>query len=168
MDPADVQIVSITHGYQDSDYEQPEFRFISYLSQSNYYQDGNVLRFASSAAEPGMYTLTKEEDGSITVLDAVFAEDGEGWLDSIQAMADTVGCPVEDILDAVNFGDYIVVSDLINYMDEHEDIEGIEYMGEVKTHEELEEIQSELFDEYMSKYAEETEADAAFAETEAE
>ena len=53
-------------------------------------------------------------------------------------------------------------------MDEHEDIEGIEYMGEVKTHEELEEIQSELFDEYMSKYAEETEADAAFAETEAE
>ena len=168
MDLADVQIVSVSHAYQDVDYDQPEFRFIAVLSQSNYSQDGDVLRFVSGATDPVMFTFSKAEDGTINVVDTTFAEPGEGWLDSLQAMADEVGCPVEDILEATDLSPSMVVSELIDYLDEHEDITGIEYMGEIRSRDELSEIRDDILAELYPEYETEAETEVSGAETEAE
>ena len=168
IDPADVQIVSVSHAYQDIDYDMPEFRFIAVLSQSNYSQDGDVLRFVSGATDPVMFTFSKAEDGTINVVDTTFAEPGEGWLDSLQAIADAVGCPVEDILDATDMSPSLVVTELISYLDEHEDITGIEYMGEIRSRDELSEIRDDILAELYPEYETEAETEVSGAETEAE
>lgn len=159
MDPADVQIVSITHIYQDSDYDQPQYQFLTYLSQDNYRQDGSVLRYVSGASDPVLFTFSKDEDGSVHVVDAVYAQDGEGWKDSLQAMGDEVGMSVEEILSEIDFSEYLRLSEMINYLDEHEDIEGLEYMGEIRTSEELRDIQTAFLDELDTETEAETEAE---------
>lgn len=159
MDPADVQIVSITHIYQDSDYDQPQYRFLTFLSQDNYRQDGSVLRYVSGASDPVLFTFSKDEDGSVHVVDAVYAQDGEGWQDSLQAMADEVGMTVEDVLSEIDFSEYMRLSEMISYLDEHEDMEGIEYMGEIRTSDELKDIQMAFLDEFEPETEAETEAE---------
>ena len=109
----------------------------------------------SGATDPVMFTFSKAEDGTVNIVDTTFAEPGEGWLDSLQAMADEVGCPVEDILEATDLSPSMVVSELIDYLDEHEDITGIEYKGEIRSREDLDAVLSETLD----KLSPETEAD---------
>lgn len=159
MDPADVQIVSMSHAYQDSDYSQPQYRFLSCLTQDNYRQDGNVLRYVSGASDSILFTFSKDEDGTVQVVDAVFAQDGEGWKDSLQAMGDEVGMSVEEILSEIDFSEYLRLSEMISYLDEHEDIEGLEYMGEIRTSEELRDIQTAFLDELDTETEAETEAE---------
>ena len=159
MDPANVQIVSITHIYQDSDYDQPQYQFLTYLSQDNYRQDGSVLRYVSGASDPVLFTFSKDEDGSVHVVDAVYAQDGEGWKDSLQAMGDEVGMSVEEILSEIDFSKHMQLSEMISYLDEHEDIEGLEYMGEIRTSEELRDIQTAFLDELDTETEAETEAE---------
>lgn len=165
MDNGDVQIVTESHAYQDEVYDE-EFRFLSILSQSNFSRDTDVLRFVSGASDPILFTFSKAEDGTVNIVDTVFAQDGEDWMDSFKAMGETVGCSTTDIRNAVDLLDYCVICDLISYMDEHEDITGIEYKGEIRSREDLDAVLSETLD----KFSPETEADTeAFGpETEAE
>ena len=113
----------------------------------------------SGASDPVLFTFSKDEDGSVHVVDAVYAQDGEGWKDSLQAMGDEVGMSVEEILSEIDFSEYLRLSEMINYLDEHEDIEGLEYMGEIRTSEELRDIQTAFLDELDTETEAETEAE---------
>ena len=138
---------------------QPQYQFLTYLSQDNYRQDGSVLRYVSGASDPVLFTFSKDEDGSVHVVDAVYAQDGEGWQDSLQAMGDEVGMTVEEILSEIDFSEYLRLSEMISYLDEHEDMEGLEYMGEIRTSEELKDIQMAFLDEFEPQTEAETEAE---------
>ena len=74
-------------------------------------------------------------------------------------MGDEVGMSVEEILSEIDFSEYLRLSEMINYLDEHEDIEGLEYMGEIRTSEELRDIQTAFLDELDTETEAETEAE---------
>ena len=150
MDPGDVQLVSLATGYVD-EFDQEEIRFLAEVTQANYAEEDSALHLVSASSVPGLYTLTENEDGSFSVLSVTEAEDGEGWSASVEAMCDEVGYSAEEFYDDIAFGEYQFLTTLISYLDEHPEIEGIEYQGEIKTAEELTEIRAAFLDELSTE-----------------
>ena len=155
MDPADVQIVSTNCVYTD-DFDAEEIRAMRYMIQNNYTIDEeNQLWFVSGAGDVVLFRHQKDEEDNYPVIDASFAEDGENYLPSIEAMCDEVGIDVDECMDTIEFAKVMVLYDLKNYLSEHPDIAGIEYDGAIRTEEELMDLWDEKLDEYADSLEEE-------------
>ncbi len=121
-----------------------EFREIYCALQYNYNKDDNgVLRLADIGDDVIMFSFKEEEDGSITITDTRFAEKGEKEAASLQEMCDELGTSYDDAAEMLAFNRAYAVHDMIRYMDNNPDVTGVEYEGEVRTREELEEIETE-------------------------
>jgi hypothetical protein len=152
MDPGDVQIVTNICIWEDADLDKEEIKVLAKIDQNNYTQnDKNELDFLSGAGDVVLFTLHAEDDGSYSVTDARFAEDGEGYLSSIEAFCDEVGTPLEDCMQTIDFADVMVLYDLEEYLNQHPDIKGIEYAGEVVDLEGLKTAQDNLLDLLLSE-----------------
>ena len=164
-DYADVQIVGNTSLYED-DFDREEIRIIASMIQGNYKEnDEGQLLFVSGGSDIVMFTHKKDENGNYPVIDAVFAEDGEKYMPSLEAMCEEVGIPSEEVLDTIEFAEKSFPFDLREYLNAHPEYKGIEYDGEIRTAEEFDELWNALIDEMYGAPEEElTEDDSAAAE----
>ena len=145
MDAGDVQIFSKIPGYV-GDPEADEFKVLGDFTQVNYVIDGDHMNMISGATDTLLLTLTKGEDGTYTVTNEKHAADGEDYAESLEALCEEVGIPVDDVRVASVLGAYNDADALVKYLNEHPEIATAEYQGEQMTAEEL----KALSDNYTS------------------
>ena len=156
MDAGDVQIFSKIPGYV-GDPEADEFKVLGDFTQVNYVIDGDQMNMISAATDTLLLTLTKEEDGTYTVTDEKHAADGEDYADSLEALCEEVGIPVDDVHVASKLGAYNDADALAKYLNEHPEIATAEYQGEQMTAEELKALSDNYTSDLMDSIFEETE-----------
>lgn len=145
MDPGEVQVLSSSILYMDgnleaADYLTKETRGISYVTQLNFVvNEVSQLVFVSGASDVMEYTVQPDEAGNFSVVSAKFAEDGENYKPSIEAMMAEVGSPdtIEEIMNEIEFGRVSVPFDLEQFLSEHPEYTAAEYGGVMHTGEEL-------------------------------
>ncbi len=163
MDPADVQIYSKQVAYMD-DIDLDEIKVLADFCQMNYTIEDDQMILASGASEPYLFTIDRAEDGTLTVADEKHTEDGEGYTASLETLCEEVGITLDDYDASMVFGACNDVDALVKYMEEHPEITGAEYMGEIKTIDELRAISQEYTDGLLAAIFEETDVEEAFAE----
>ena len=163
MDPADVQIYSKQVAYMD-DIDLDEIKVLADFCQMNYTIEDDQMILASGASEPHLFTIERAEDGTLAVVDEKHTEDGEGYTASLEALCGEVGITLDDYDASMVFGACNDVDALVEYMEEHPEITGAEYMGEIKTIDELRAISQEYTDGLLAAIFEETDVEEAFAE----
>ena len=156
MDAGDVQIFSKIPGYV-GDPEADEFKVLGDFTQVNYVIDGDQMNMISAATDTLLLTLTKGEDGTYTVTDEKHAADGEDYADSLEALCEEVGIPVDDVHVASKLGAYNDADALAKYLNEHPEIATAEYQGEQMTAEELKALSDNYTSDLMDSIFEETE-----------
>ena len=156
MDAGDVQIFSKIPGYV-GDPEADEFKVLGDFTQVNYVIDGDQMNMISAATDTLLLTLTKGEDGTYTVTDEKHAADGEDYADSLEALCEEVGIPVDDVRVASVLGAYNDADALAKYLNEHPEIATAEYQGEQMTAEELKALSDNYTSDLMDSIFEETE-----------
>ena len=156
MDAGDVQIFSKIPGYV-GDPEADEFKVLGDFTQVNYVIDGDQMNMKSAATDTLLLTLTKGEDGTYTVTDEKHAADGEDYADSLEALCEEVGIPVDDVHVASKLGAYNDADALAKYLNEHPEIATAEYQGEQMTAEELKALSDNYTSDLMDSIFEETE-----------
>ena len=166
MESGDVQIVASDVYHEDDDYEQEEFRMLSNMIQNNYRMDDeNQLWLVDSSEDVILFTHERGQDGGYSIKDAVFAEKGDNYMSSVEALLIETGESVDDLEETLETSRVFVLYDLKNYLEEHPGVKGIEYEGEIRTAEELDQIWNIKLDELYDKYgdgssSEETAADS--------
>jgi len=121
-------------------------KFIGYIGLTNYSVDGTSLIQDNYASAVELLALTKNEDGTWTVVEAEQASDGEEYLTSLTAMAAKYGVPMDNlntVLDA-NALEWNKAEHLYEFLLAHPEYTTIEYQGEQKTAEEIMEIVSAM------------------------
>ena len=168
MEQGDVRIFTNTRLHED-EYEQDEIKVLTCFQQNEYnLNDENQLLFVSSAKDIVLFTHQKDEEGNYPITDAAFAENSEDYMPELEAFCEEVGeTPGDDILTTIRIHEAMVVSNLKMYMEEHPEIEGIEYDGEIRTAEELDAIWDVLLNETFG-VSEEEAAEEPVEETEEE
>lgn len=152
MEDGDVQILSTTLIYVDEDLVD-EVTAFAQIIQENYTEDEKILRSLCSSSVPVLFKFSWDEENSrYVVADAREAADGEEYTASLEEMCSEVGITLEECLEDIDFSDYIHTEELVNYMKEHPELEGIEFEGEVLNAEELDAFSSELLMEYFDEY----------------
>ena len=146
MDPGDVQIFSKKPAFVD-DIENDEIKVLAELTQDNIKIENDEMIMVSGSSVPMLLTLVKDADGNFKVTDCKQAEDGEGYADSIKVMCDEVGISFDDYEASMKICEYNDEDALVKYLEEHPEIKGVEYMGEIKTAEELQ----KMSDDYMEE-----------------
>ena len=92
------------------------------------------------------------------VANSSFAEDGEEYMPSINTMCDVVGYAPDECLDDIELSKVMVIYDLRQYLIDNPEVNGIEYEGQIRSADELDELWGERLAEL---YPEETEEPAA-------
>ena len=156
MDAGDVQIFSKIPGYV-GDPEADEFKVLGDFTQVNYVIDGDHMNMISGATDTLLLTLTKGEDGTYTVTNEKHAADGEDYAESLEALCEEVGIPVDDVRVASKLGAYNDADALAKYLNEHPEIATAEYQGEQMTAEELKALSDGYTSDLMDSIFEETE-----------
>ena len=146
LEPGDVQIYSKQVAYMD-DIDLDEVKVLAEFLQTNFTIEDDTLKMLCAAGDPLLLTLTKDEDGNFTVTDEKHAEDGENYTASVEAMCAEVGMTLEDYDGSMVFGKYNDADALADYLEEHPELKGGEFMGEIKTAEELREMSDAYTDE---------------------
>ena len=164
LKPGEIQILPGGNVYAEDFSDLKEFHEIYCAIQYNYDKDENgVLRYVDGREDVILFTFREEEDGSITITDTRFAEEGEKASSSLEEMCREIDAPYDDALEMLNFDRAYDVQDLIEYMDQHPDVTGIEYDGQVRTYDELKEIEDqrlrELYPEDFTESSEEQKAE---------
>ena len=157
LEPGEIQILAGGNVYADDFSELTEFHEIYSAIQYNYNKDEDgCLRLADKADEVILFSLLKEEDGSITVTDARIAEAGEKEAASLEEMCAELGTSYDDAMEMLLFNRAYDVQSLIDYMNQDPSITGVEYEGKVCTAEELEGIETQRLRElYPEDFEEE-------------
>lgn len=145
MDPGEVQVLSSCILYMDgyleaAEYLTKETKVMNYLTQLNFVvNEQNQLVFVSGASDVMEYTVQPDEAGNFSVVSAKFAEDGENFKPSIEAMMAEVGSTdtIEEIMNEIEFGRISAPFDLEQFLTEHPEYTAAEYGGEMHTAEEL-------------------------------
>ena len=162
MDFGDEQLVMLLPVWDTTLDRNEEVRELIICEQQNFTLEGTELHLLSSATDTMLYTLAPDEDGTYTVTDAQHAEDGEGYRASIEAMCGEVGASVEQYDMMEEYHPLYVPGQLAEYLEEHPEITGIEYQGEILSLDELravrDEMTKELYGEPEVSIAEEAEA----------
>ena len=152
LEPGDVQIVSNSNIYMDR-FDGDVIRSIACMTQNNYTMDEeNQLHFLCGAEDIVLLTHQNDQEAGYPVTDAVFAEDGENYMPSIEAMCSETGEPLDECLEDIDFADVMMVYSLEQYLNDHPEVAGIEYDGEIRNAEEMYALWLEKLDEV---YAEE-------------
>ena len=147
MDPGDVQLVTISFIHED-DYSLDEIRVLSCIDQNNFSIDEeNQMWLTGASQDVILFTHQKDENGNYPVKDASYAEDGENFGPSIEPFCEEVGADFDQCIETTELNKAMAVYDMKTYLDEHPDIKGIEYQGELRTSEELEEIWSGMLND---------------------
>ena len=156
LESGDVQIFSKKTAYTD-DIDQNEIRVLAEFSQDNFMIEDDQMKYLCGCAEPMLLTLVREADGSYSVTDAEFTEDGEGFDASLEVLCDEVGISTDDYYSFVVFDAYNDADAVAEYLEEHPEISAAEYMGEMKTAEEL----RAMSDAYVDSFFGDTEEEAS-------
>ena len=151
MDPGDVQIVSENIAYMDDDLFQDEVKILGEFIQQNFTIEDDEMHLCGSSSVPMLFTVTEAEDGSIVVKEVEEAEDGEGWSDSVTAMCEKAGISRDDYDVIMNVGQNHDLEAIAQFLDEHPEITGAEFMGEIKTVEELHAISDAYMEELFGE-----------------
>ena len=151
MEAGDVQIVA-SNSLADEEIDEDQARRLACVIQNNYRMDEeNQLRLVSSSEDVVLFTHQKDQDGNYIVTDAEFAEKGENYESSIQALNLKMDDPSDELQEDLEASRIMVAYDLKEYLEEHPEVKGIEFEGEIRTAEELDEIMidrlSKLYEE---------------------
>lgn len=151
MEAGDVQIVA-SNSLADEEIDEDQARRLACVIQNNYRMDKeNQLRLVSSSEDVVLFTHQKDQDGNYIVTDAEFAEKGENYESSIQALNLKMDDPSDELQEDLEASRIMVAYDLKKYLEEHPEVKGIEFEGEIRTAEELDEIMidrlSKLYEE---------------------
>lgn len=151
MEAGDVQIVA-SNSLADEEIDEDQARRLACVIQNNYRMDEeNQLRLVSSSEDVVLFTHQKDQDGNYIVTDAEFAEKGENYDSSIQALNLKMDDPSDELQEDLEASRIMVAYDLKEYLEEHPEVKGIEFEGEIRTAEELDEIMidrlSKLYEE---------------------
>lgn len=166
MESGDVQIVASDVYHEDDDYEQEEFRMLSNMIQNNYRMDDeNQLWLVDSSEDVILFTHERGQDGGYSIKDAVFAEKGDNYMSSVEALLIETGESVDDLEETLETSRVFVLYDLKDYLKEHPEVKGIEYEGEIRTAEELDQIWNVKLDELYDKYGDGSSSEEAAADS---
>ena len=127
--------------------------------QRNYKAEGKDLKQLGSARDTMLFTLETAEDGTLFVKDVKGTEDGENYAASLEALCEAYGTTSDDYEYLLILSEFDDVFDLVQYLDEHPEYERIEYMGELHTRDELNQISDEVFDRALAMMSEANSAD---------
>ena len=143
LEKGDVQIVTWSP-ILNFENEDPNFE-LGYYSVSNFVADGVNLKLVSYGGNMELLTYAPQEDGTFMIVEAIAAEEGEGFEDSVRSMCDAFGVPFEDYIEHKNSGiDFDEMWDLLTFLEENPEYERIEYKGELLTAEELDALTDAL------------------------
>ena len=161
LKPGEIQLLAGGNVYAEDFQELKEFREIYCAIQYNYNKDQDgCLRYADGNKEVILFSLREEEDGSITVVDARFAEEGEKEEASLKEMCEELNASYDEAAEMLAFDRADDVRTLMDYMKENPDVTGIEYEGAVRTYEEFEEIEDRRMKEiFPEDFTEEPEGE---------
>ena len=161
LKPGEIQIRSGGNVYSEDFSDLTQFHVIYCAIQYNYNKDETgILRYVDGREDVILFAFQEEEDGSITITDTRFAEEGEKAASSLEEMCREIDAPYDEALEMLNFNRAYDVQDLIEYMDQNPEVTGIEYNGQVRTYEELKDIEDQRLRElYPEDFAESTEAE---------
>ena len=135
------------------------------IIQQNFTADESehVLRFLSEKEDVVLMTLEEQEDGSFVVTDAAYAEEGEDYEATLENFkAGMLEQSMEECLESIDLAPvYHLPEALAEYLDDHPEITGIEYGGEIRTAGELRTIRDEQLYSYYGIVTEDPEAEDA-------
>ena len=145
LEQGDVQVFTESD-ISNFDNDDPNVEF-GYFALANYTADGKDLKLLNYAGNMELLTYEKQEDGTYKVVEAIAAEEGDDYEPSIEKMCEAFGIPYSDYTDHMMWKDFDEVIDMYRFMKDHPEYERIEYMGELRTPEELDGISDAIFDE---------------------
>jgi len=87
-----------------------------------------------------LFTFDTAEDGSVSIREAKATEDGENYTSSLEALCKEYGTTLEDYEGVLEFSDLMDTLTLLGCLKDHPEYERIEYMGELHTLEEMDQI----------------------------
>ena len=149
LEAGDEQIVVMTVASQIT-LEDGTQKVLGLFGMENYAAEGNELRLMNFAATPELMTMVRHEDGSFEVTDTKWAADGDDFADSFAALCDEIGADLVDYADLKAEYDWLEASRICDLFGAHPEYGKIEYMGEMKTPEEMKQICGELLDAYTA------------------
>ena len=157
MDTGDIQII-YTSLIGDDDSDPENLKSLKACVQYNFtLDDKGQMHFISGAADIGLFILASEEDGSHTVKEAFFPEEGENYTSSLEALCSQVGVTVDDCLSLMEMVKITIIDELAVYYEEHPEITAIEFEGEMYNADQLREIEGERMNEIFERYQTEAE-----------
>jgi 2-hydroxy-3-keto-5-methylthiopentenyl-1-phosphate phosphatase len=139
---------------------------LSNMIQNNYRMDDeNQLWLVDSSEDVILFTHERGQDGGYSIKDAVFAEKGDNYMSSVEALLIETGESVDDLEETLETSRVFVLYDLKDYLKEHPEVKGIEYEGEIRTAEELDQIWNVKLDELYDKYGDGSSSQEAAADS---
>jgi hypothetical protein len=154
LEAGDETIISGIIGDFDED-EDGTLHLLGYFTVMNFDADEENpkdLLVKNGAGLTELITFELNEDGKYEITDYMTAEDGEDYSGSIADMCEYMGIEPDSFFEQMGICDLDYVSDLHNFLVDHPEYEHIEYMGELVSHEDLDNIADEQFAEYLSLY----------------
>ena len=113
-----------------------------------------IMNFDSDPDCPDdLLTLAQKEDGTYEVTDCIEEEEGEGFSDSIRKMCEDIDLDPDRFYESLALNNLFYVCNLHDFMEAHPEYDHIEYMGEMKTLDDLHEMMEEEFVSYLTLYA---------------
>ena len=138
LEAGDVQIISknVVTGSEEGD---PNVR-LGYYGLANYTVDGTDLKLKNFVGNTELLTYAKQDDGTFKVVDAVVADEGEKAEASIEKMLETVGLTMDDYNTSMSMNTWSGLYDMVAFLDAHPEYERIEFQGELKMRDELDDL----------------------------
>ena len=146
LEPGDVQIpyhLDIENAEGDPLYD------LGYFGLQNFTVDGTDLKLKNAAGAVEYLTFTADEDLNFTLVEAIRAEDGEGYADSIATLCEKHGITVESFNTNLDQKDFYETMYLFTFLRDHPEYERIEYLGEMRTVDEMETLWSRTLAGYL-------------------
>ena len=144
LEAGDVQIVC----YVTSSNEDDDLRFaLGYFWLTNYTADGKDLKFKNSIGNAEYLIFDTDDDLKFTLIEATSAAEGEEYSASVDAMCEKHKVSREQFDHDTSElqRDWEEAGALMYFLEDHPEYERIEYKGELKNHDEMEEIYDNIF-----------------------
>ena len=156
LETGDVQIITMI----TVPHEEDELRYVlGYFSLANYRAEGKDLKFMNYAGNVEYLAFAGEDGANLTLAEAIPAEEGVNYSASVDALCEKYGRDRKDFdwdIDEMHKA-WEETYRMVDFLEDHPEYERIEYMGEMKTLEEMQQIYDDYFDQVM---------EAAFAQAE--
>ena len=148
LDAGDVQLITLITAPEPGD----DLRYaLGYFSISNYTAEGKDLKLKNYAGNVEYLEFTVDEDNQFELVEVIQAEEGEDYNDSVDALCLKFGedRKIFDYRIDEQHREWEEIYRLISFLEDHPEYERAEFGGEMKTLEELQTIDDELFNDIM-------------------